>query len=280
MPQNVWTPTTGNYDTTANWLLARKPEAADDVVIPAETTIAIDSNADGEDAIDLASIQIQRGHTPDIATSGVPWAISTAKLVHQGGGTLFFSAGSATLPAVNECIIDATPIAADRLSASLTGTAAAADWGDITVVRGWVDIEAVTFTIARLIVGAMGAQASTAKVNVKSVNGLITLMIVNSGEVLLNRPVTTLIVNGGRVVIDDFKPVTVHQYGGVVEYKTPTTVGDITEYNLGGGTLDLTASFEPKGITTLNRWGRPESQSLLEDQNVTITNRNDYRIPG
>ncbi len=280
MAQNVWTPTTGVYTTTANWLLAALPVITNDVIIPADTSIGISSAADGEAGIDLNSIQIQRGHTPDIATSGAPWTISTIKLVHQGGGTLYFSAGSETLPAVNECVIDATPTAADKLSASLTGTAAAADWGDIAVVRGRVDIEAVTFTIARLVVGAMGAQASTANVNVKSTNGLITLMIVNSGEVLLNRPVTTLIVNGGRVVIDDFKPVTVHQYGGVVEYKTPTTVGDITEYNLGGGTLDLTTSFEAKGITTLNRWGRPESQSLLEDQNVTITNRNDYRIPG
>ncbi len=280
MAQNVWTPTTTDYDLNANWLTGNKPIATEDVVIPADTNIGIVQNADGEDAIDLNSITIQRGHTPDVATTGVPWTISTKKLIHQGGGTLFFNAGSETLPAVDACVIDAVPIAADKLSASLTGTAAAADWGNIDVVRGWVDIEPITFTIARLVVGMIGVSSGDVKVNVKSVNGLIAEMHVNGGEVLLNRPVTTLIVNGGRVVIDDFVPVTVHQYGGVVVYKTPTTGGVITEYNLSGGMLDLTMSFEPKTITTLNRWGRPENQTLLEDLNVTITNRNDYRIQG
>lgn len=276
--QNVWQGTDGNYDTDANWTLI-KPVVGDDVVVPASILQAIVSNADGEDAIDLASILIQRGHNQDIATSGVPWAISTAKLHHMGGGTLYFKAGSAAI-AVNETIINATPSVAGKKSASLTGTTADDAYGNIAIVRGDVDIEAVTFTITRLVVGFLGSVASDVNVDCKAVNGLITEMHILGGTVLLNRPVTTLIVLGGRVTIDDFKPVTVHQYGGLVEYLTPTAVGDITEYNLVGGTLDATGSFEAKGITTLNRWGSPDNQEFLEDQNVTVTTRNNYRIAG
>lgn len=280
MAQNVWRGTDGAYGTGGNWTLGFKPVATNDVVVPADITTGIVSGAGGEAAIDLASILIQRGHNQDIATSGVPWQISTAKLHHKGGGTLYFHAGTETLPAVNECIINATPVAARKLSASLTGTATAAAWGDITVVRGLVDIEGVTFTIARLVVGFLGSPPSDAEVNVKAANGLITEMHVLGGLVFLNRPVTNLIVMGGRVVIDDFVPVTVHQYGGLVEYMTPSTVDDIGEYNLSGGTLDMTRSFEAKGIDVLNRWGAPENQEFLEDQNVTIGIRNNYRIAG
>jgi hypothetical protein len=279
MAQNVWRGTTGNYDTVGNWLLGTKPAATEDVVVPADITQAIESNADGEDAIDLASIIIQRGHNQDVATSGVPWAISSAKLHHMGGGTLYFKAGSAAI-AVNETVIEATPIAIGKKSASLTGTAADDAYGTIRIVRGDVDIEAVTFTIARLVVGFVGSPSSDVSLNVKSANGLITEMQVIGGVTLLNRPGTALFVFGGRVIIDDFVPVTVHQYGGVVEYMTPSTVDDIGEYNLGGGTLDLTKSYEPKGIDVLNRSGSPDNQQLLEDLNTTITARNDYRIAG
>lgn len=279
MAQNVWRGVDGNYDTTSNWSLTTKPAATEDVVVPEDILQAIVSNADGEDAIDLNSIEIQRGHNQDIATSGVPWAISTARLAHRGGGTLYFKAGSAAI-AVNETVINATPVTAGQKSASLTGTAADDAYGTIRVVRGDVDIEAITFTIAKLVVGFIGSQASDAVVDCKAVNGLITEMHVVGGLVKLNRPVTRLVVTGGQVIIDDFVPVTVDQYGGLVEYMTPTSVGDITEYNLGGGTLDMTKSYFAKGITTLNRSGSPDNQEFLEDQNTTVTNRNDERIAG
>lgn len=277
--QNVWRGVDGNYDTTSNWSLTTKPAATENIVVPEDILQAIVSNADGEDAIDLSSIEIQRGHNQDVATSGVPWAISTARLAHRGGGTLYFKAGSAAI-AVNETVINATPVTAGKKSASLTGTAADDAYGNIVVVRGIVDIEAVTFTIARLVVGFIGSQASDVTVDCKAVNGLITEMHVIGGLVRLNRPVTRLIVTGGQVIIDDFVPVTVHQYGGVVEYMTPSTVDDIGEYNLGGGTLDLTKSYFLKGIDVLNRFGAPENQQLLEDANTTITTRNDERIMG
>jgi hypothetical protein len=279
MAQNIWQGTTGNYDTAGNWSLAAKPVATNDVVVPASITQAIESNADGEDAIDLNSIYIQRGHNQDVATSGVPWAISSAKLHHEGGGTLYFKAGSAAI-AVNDTIINATPATAGKKSASLTGTAADDAYGNITVVRGDVDIEGVTFTIARLVVGFVGSQASDVQVDVKAANGLITEMHVYGGTVKLNRPVTRLIIYAGRVEIDDYVPVTVHQYGGVVEYMTPTSVGDITEYNLGAGFLDLTRAYLAHGITTLNLWGSPDVARYLVGQNTTITTTNNYRIAG
>lgn len=276
--QNVWIGTTGDYDDNANWTLI-KPVVGDGVVVPASVLQAITTNADGEDAIDLASILIQRGHNQDIATSGVPWAISSAKLHHLGGGTLYFKAGSTAI-AVNETVINATPVTPGKKSASLTGTAADDAYGNIAVVRGMVDIEAVTFTITRLVVGFLGSVSSDAVVDCKAVNGLITEMHVLGGTVKLNRPVTRLIIMGGVVTIDDFAPATVHQYGGLVQYLTPTSVDDIDEYNLAGGTLDATGSFEAKGITLLNRWGSPENQEFLEDQNVTVGTRNNYRIAG
>lgn len=277
--QNVWRGTNGNYDTTGNWGLGTKPAATEHIVVPEDITQAIISNADGEDAIDLSSIEIQRGHNQDVATSGVPWTISTARLAHRGGGTLYFKAGSATV-AVDETVINATPVTASKKSASLTGSAADDAYGTIVVVRGMVDIEAVTFTIARLVVGFIGSQASDVIVNCKAVDGLITEMHVIGGLVMLNRPVTRLIVTGGQVIINDFVPLTVHQYGGVVEYMTPSTVDNIEEYNLGGGTLDMTKSYFAKGIDVLNRFGSPDNQQLLEDQNTTITTRNDERIAG
>jgi hypothetical protein len=270
MAQNIWQASTGDWDTGSNWSDTAKPDATDDIVIPATTTQAITSNCDNENAIDCVSILIQAGHNQDIGSSGVPLYISTGELIHNGGGTLYFKAGDAK---IDRTVIDASPSAAGTKSASLTGDAAAADYGEIQVVRGDVDIEGVTFTIDLLMVGAVGS-GSTIKLDVKAANGAITDMHVASGLVYLNRPVTRLTVAGGRVIIDNYKPTTVYQTGGVVEYKTPTSVGDITTYYLKGGFLDLTQSYWPKGITTLIVDG---SARYLKDRNTTITNEEDYR---
>jgi hypothetical protein len=150
------------------------------------------------------------------------------------------------------------------------------------LVRGKIDIEAVDFTIAELIIGFVTAQQSDVEVDVKAVDGLITLAHIYGGLVYLSRPVTTLIVVAGRVVIDDYEPATVYQYGGTVEYMTPSAApgGTITEYNLGGGVLDLTRSYKPKAITTLNLFGSPTGATYMTDRYATIGTINDYRIPG
>jgi len=279
MAQNIWVGSTGVYTASANWSDGAKPDATDAVVIPANVTQGIVSACDGENAIDCVSILIQEGHnqdvgssgTQDVGSSGTPWYISTGELVHNGGGTLYFKAGDTK---IDRTVINATAGSAGVLAASLTGDAAAADFGDIHIVRGNVDIEAVTFTIDTLIVGSVGSPGTDVKVDLKAANGAITTMVVGGGLVYLNRPVTTLYVAGGRVIIDNYKPTTVHQTGGTVEYKTPTSVGDITLYNCMGGFLDLTQSYWPKGITTLVLGG---SSRIREDPNATITTRKDYR---
>ena len=278
MGQIIWAGADGNYDTSSNWNPPGKPSlTSDDVIVPKDHTQAIISGADNENAIDLNSIYIQRGHNQDVATSGAPWYISADELVHEGGGTLYFKGGDVKTDVVH---INATPSTAQALSASLTGDAAAADYGNITITRGRVTIEGVTFTIDRLVCGFTGSQPSDVDVTISPTNGLITEMYVYGGTVKLSRPVTRLLVCAGTVVIDDFKPVTVHQYGGTVEYRTPTSVGDITEYNLGGGFLDLTKAFLPHGITTLNLFGSPAVARYLEGRYTTIGTINHFRLAG
>lgn len=277
MGQKIWVGTDGNYDSVPNWNGGKPSGGTDDVVVPATTIQAIVSGADDENAVDLNTIYVERGHNQDVASSGAPWFVSTDQLIHEGGGTLYFKAGNTK---IDLAVINATPVTASGKSASLTGVSAAAAWGNITIVRGIVDIEGVDFTIDRLWVGSIASPATDVTLDLKSADGLITLMFVNGGVVRLNRPVTTLIVCSGRVEIDDYVPVTVHQSGGVVEYKTPSSVGDITEYNLGGGLLDLTRSFVAKGITTLNVFGAPETSRYLEDRYTTIGTLNQFRIAG
>lgn len=277
MAQKIWAGADGNYDTGGNWNGGKPSGATDDVIVPKDHVQAIISGADNENAVDLNSIYIQRGHNQDVATSGAPWYISSDLLVHEGGGTLFFKSGDVKTDVV---IINASAASAGQQSASLTGDAAAADYGDITITRGKVVIEGVTFTIDRLVCGFTGSQASDVDVTLPATNGLVAEMHVYGGVVRLSRPVTNLIIAAGTVIIDDFVPVTVHQYGGTVEYRTPTSVGDITEYNLGGGFLDLTKAFLPHGITTLNLFGSPELARYLEGRYTTITTINQYRIAG
>lgn len=274
MAQHIWVGTTGDYDTGANWNPDKPSVATDDVIVPASTTQAITTGADNENAVDLNSIYIERGHNQDVATSGAPWYIGSDLLVHEGGGTLYFKAGDSF---VDDVIINATPATAGAKSASLTGVTSVNSYDRIKVVRGDVDIEAIDFTIDELLVGYVGSQASDVRVDCKSVNGTITDCHVYGGLLILNRPVTRLVVTGGRVVIDDYDPTTVYQYGGVVEYMNAGTIGT---YNLGGGTLDLTKSYDAKTITTLNLFGSPNMSRIIEDRYVTVTTRNDYRIEG
>jgi hypothetical protein len=279
MAQKIWAGSDGNYDTAGNWSPANKPSlTTEDVIVPASSVQAIISNADNENAVDLNSIYIQRGHNEDVATSGAPWKISTDLLVHEGGGTLYFHAGDiAAVYAVDETIINATPATSAKQSASLTGDAGVAEYQNMNIVRGMVTIEGVTFTIDQLIIGSAGQSPSEVDVTLQPADGLIIAMYVHSGVVRLSRPVTTLVITGGRVIIDDFEPTTVIQSGGQVEYRTPTAAGTVTTWNLSGGSLDLSRSFLPLSITTLNLSG---DARWLPGQYSDVTTINDYRIAG
>ena len=235
----VWQSADGDWDNNASWSGGVPPANGDTVIFPANNSVSVTSNQDGQGAVDLAALLIQPGYVGNIGSSGTHLIISADRIVHEGSGTLFYTDGAGT---TDNVIVNAVGNAA---AATFSGTSLTR----IVVLGGKVTLDGSIAAVANLEVSYVNAMQSDAEVIIENGAGTITTLLMSGGIVSSSAVITTAYVSGGILiqVSTGGAITTLYCLGGTVRYNTVSTLG---EAQVLAGALDCRAT-KPSGASTL-----------------------------
>jgi len=265
MATQIWAASDGVWDTGANWSGASKPGANDTVIFPANSTQAVTSGHTDENGVDVDLLWIQEGYNAAIGGSGSELYMSADKIIHEGGGALWFKAGDTV---TDEVIINAQSSSSGMTNATLNGTGTT-DYTAITILRGKVALGATLSTLTTLTIGSRTNAATDASVTMAA-GSTATTVWQYGGTFANDSAITTLNLINGIINQDTATITTVNMFGGTLNFLFGGTITTVNQY---GGLFDPTRSGVAKTITTLNIYGGEYRRNAL----TTYTTVNDYR---
>lgn len=251
MAVNKFLHVNNDWNNVSNWSTNVAPTGlgADRVYIPAGSQ-SITVNMD-QTAVDLISMDVERGYTGSIGGSGAPLRITCGTLTIRSEGTIFYNDENDGGPntAHTDAVIVDSPNA--LLAAEFTGT----QIEHLVIKNGAVTQTDMNMTTAHVQPSA-AHDASTSFIHAG--NGSATDFYIDGGVVTFNiggggtLALQHVTMNGGLVTIDTggsaiaFGVAVVEINGGHLVYKSPEAgvVNTFEDLYVRGGFVDFTQGFE------------------------------------
>ena len=222
---DLWKSADGDWDADGSWESGAEPITGDVAILPNNSIVAVTSGL-AQGAVDLDALITQPKYNQDIGTSGGHLVISAGRVLHEGGGMLYYTDGDGT---TDLFIVNSAG------GAVISGSVVT----KIIVFKGNVTLDASLGAVSILDVSYVGAQASDAVVIIEQSAGTVTSLFMNGGNVTCSAAVTNLYIGAGTFTQ---KPNTelvtnIYQFGGTVNYKDATQATGV--WKILGGMLDL-----------------------------------------